>query len=132
MHQSTGVKYLERGYFMTEEAEKAAKWDAVEQLQKAKARLLALETEMIRIGKELIAFGSSLQNPRAYVFDVTSDAVTLGKQGGGGLGRPLGRLTPDIVDWGNFCSLLNDYDDATKEKAELTARLGEAGFPTLG
>jgi hypothetical protein len=114
---------------MTDEAEKAAKWDAVEQLQKVKTHLLALETQMARTGKELSAFGASLQHPKEYVFDVTSVAITLGRQGGG-LGRPLGLLKPDILDWGNFSSLLNDYHAAIKEKAELTARLAEAGLPT--
>jgi hypothetical protein len=130
MNQSAGVTYPARGYFMTKEAEDAAKWNAVEQLQKVKARLLALKTEMSRIGKEWVSFGSAMQHPEDYVFEVTSAAVTLGKSDAG-LRRPLGRITPeDALDWEKFSALLNEYREAMKEEARLSANLHDAGFPT--
>ena len=130
MNQAAVVKYPARGYFMTEETEKAVKWDAVEQLQKVKARLLALETEMARIGKEWISFGSALQNPQDYSFDVTNAAISLGKPSAG-LGCSLGRITSeDALGWERFSALINDYREAVEEKTRLTARLNDAGLPT--
>jgi len=41
------------------------------------ARLLSLETEMARIGKEWVSFGSALQNPKNYTFDVTTPSLPL-------------------------------------------------------
>lgn len=125
MNQSAGVTYPARGYFMTKESEDAAKWNAVEQLQKVRAQLLALKTQMSRIGKEWVSFGPALQHPEDYTFDVTTTDVTLGKSG-----RALGRITPDeTLDWEKFSALLNEYLEAAKEEARLSANLHAAGFP---
>jgi hypothetical protein len=129
MNHSSGVKSHGGGYFKAQSRE-SNKMDAVDQLQnKVKARLLEVETEMARIGKEWVSFGSALQNPKNYTFDVTNAAITLDKSSGG-LRRPLGRLTPeDTLDWEKFTDLLDDYREATEQKAKLTARLSGAGLP---
>lgn len=41
-----------QGYFMSDEAEKAAKWNVVEQFNEAKEHLLALESVMTNLGKQ--------------------------------------------------------------------------------
>lgn len=124
----TETNYAVRGYFVSDDAESAAKWKAVERLRAAKEHLLALETEMAKLGKEWLAFGEALKRPGNFVFAITNDVITLG-QHDAGLGRPLGRLTPADVNWERFFLLLTDYQKTSQEKAELTAKLRDAGLP---
>ncbi len=129
MNHSGGVKNHGGGHFKAQ-SRASSKMNAVEQPESnVKARLLSLETEMARIGKEWVSFGSALQNPKNYTFDVTNAAITLGKSGGG-LGRPLARLTPeDTLDWEKFTDLLDDYHEAAKQTAKLTTRLSGSSQP---
>jgi hypothetical protein len=117
-----------QGYFMSDDAEKAAKWNIVEQQREAKEHLLALESEMTTLGEQWLAFGVALKSPGNYVFDITGSTITLG-QHNAGLRQPLGWLTSTgYPSWERFSELLTDYQETSKKKADLTAKLREAGF----
>ncbi len=116
-----------QGYFMSDEAEKAAKWNVVEQFNEAKEHLLALESVMTNLGKQWAAFSEALKEPNIFVFDVTKNVVTLG-QSNAGLRRPLGQLTPGDMNWEKFCALLTDYQETSRKKTELICKLHDAGL----
>jgi hypothetical protein len=116
-----------QGYFMSDESEKAAKWNVVEQYREAKEHLLALESEMTHLGEQWLAFGEALKSPSNYVFDTTGGAIALG-QHNAGLRHPLGRLTSADVNWERFTALLVDYQKTSQKRTELTGKLHDAGF----
>ena len=58
-------------YFMSEEAEKAAKWEIIERYRGAKEKLSLLEDRCREIGGSISAFGSAIAT--------TPEAVTIAK-----------------------------------------------------
>jgi len=106
-----------KGYFMSEESEKAAKWDTLIQLKKEKSRLSSLYKQAEETGKELEDFGSVLKN-RSWVFTVTENAIY-----GKGTVQDTGdrSIQFESLDGKKISSLINDIN----ETQETIRRLQE-------
>ena len=81
-------------YFVSEEAEKAAKWEALEELRKARQHRDILIDAMARLGKALSDFGYVLQNPRECAFDARHNEIMVGRDR-----RAVARIEPTHLDW---------------------------------
>ncbi len=105
-----------RGYFVSDEAEKAAKWDAFEEYRQAKQRLFALETVMTKLGKSLDGFAYAIQHPKEHKFLVNVEDVTVAKQLQQGA---VVHVTKADLDWNAVSNLISDYQTTFARVQEL-------------
>jgi hypothetical protein len=106
---------------MTEEAEKATKWDMLVKLKSERSRLAALRDEAREIGQELSTFGSLLANP-SWLFTVTQDAIEgVPTAAGGGLNGVKIALSNLSAGRRRICALLNDINE-TRAKMETLGK----------
>jgi hypothetical protein len=112
-----------QGYFMTEESEKAAKWDMLMGLKAEQARLAVLREQAKKIGKDLQDFGAILSNPlRKFkieppVIEAMPTAVDAHRT------IPLDSLNQEKV-----IALIKDIEETEGRISELMNRLKDAGI----
>jgi hypothetical protein len=109
---------------VTEEAEKLAKWEMVEQYQKAKAHLAALENEMNKLGKSLHEFARVLTGPVGIAMEVGADyilGVNLHSK------TQLFRLSNKDLTWELIAGLVSDYGKTYAERNRLQGQLKNIG-----
>ena len=111
------------GYFVSEEAEKAAVGDAFQRFQEATRRADLLTIEMGKIGKELGVLSDALKRPQDFALLLETSRLTIGKQNAG-LTRPLSELPESYLNWDNLSRLIMDYQEAVATKTELSGLLG--------
>lgn len=81
-------------YFVSEEAEKAANWDALEEFRKLKRHRDSLTDAMSRLGKSLGDFASVLQNRQGCTFDARVNEIVVGREQ-----RTVARVDPTQIEW---------------------------------
>jgi len=101
------------GYFVSEQEEKAAKWEMVEKLRKAKEHLAVLKSAMKDLASLWIEFSRVLQNPDFNVFLVTEKSITVGKQNAN-LSRPIAEIGESNVNWESVRRLIADYQETAQ------------------
>jgi hypothetical protein len=114
-------------YFMSDQAENAATAQIIESARAAKEAKTRLEAKMKVLGESLDAFAKALRTPDDNVFDVDSNAITVGRHGSA-IERPLARLTPADIDWKDLCDTLRGFNRATEEKRDGIAKLKAIGL----
>lgn len=105
------------GYFVSDEAEKAANWDALEEFRKLKRHRDTLTDAMRKIGKALGDFSYVLQHREGCTFDVQPSGITVGRER-----RMVARVDPTQLDWEAMSRLVTDYIATTLRIAELEPR----------
>jgi hypothetical protein len=126
--QRAGTVQHDRGYFMTEESEKAAKWDVVLEYRTASEHLVVLARQMQSIGEKMAAFGETIKKPENFSFDVEKQTITVGVPKSNPE-RPYARVAESDFNWADLCRLINDYQDTMQKKNQLAAQLRTAGLP---
>jgi hypothetical protein len=122
IHVSIGVCPMQYGgYFVDEQAEKAAKWDMVQERRESYSHKGALENEFKKMGKSLYSLASAFDSVHGFKFIVSEDAI-------GAINASTGaRLTTvprQYLSFENATKLIADYEAAIKRIAELDASLG--------
>jgi hypothetical protein len=118
---------ITRGYFMSDEAEKAAKFEILERHAKAKSRLAALEDQMSQKGQELTRFAETLKSPSQHAFSVVRNlniAVQRKSQS-----TKVAELWKQTMDWDALCELIDDYEQTKRDLSELDGRVQALGIP---
>ena len=114
---------IQRGYFMSEEAEKAAKWDMLQDLKAQKSSSGVLHERADKIGKSLENFGRVLQNS-SWILTRTQTSIkgkaTIVEARGAELEIPLSDLNADEI-----CRLIDDIAETRQRIKTLQERLGE-------
>ncbi|MGO9641299.1 MAG: hypothetical protein ACLP1Y_08360 [Candidatus Acidiferrales bacterium] len=110
---------------MTEESEKAANWEMVEQFKHCKAHLATLENEMKNIGESWIAFGRYLQNP-CFRAAVTEQKITIVNELSHAV---ITTVSINQVSWEALVRLVQDYENTKNEKDSLLSKLRNLGVP---
>jgi hypothetical protein len=109
------------GYFVDEQAEKAAKWDMVEERRKAHSHKGALENEFKKMGRSFYSLASTFDSVYGYKFIVNEDAIGIINPSTGAKIPPIPRA---YLSFENVAKLISDYEETTKRIAELEASLG--------
>jgi hypothetical protein len=114
---------LAGGYFVSDEAEGAAKWKAVENHAKNKQHMVALKTSLSEIGKSLEKFGATIQRlDGAYSIDVGDQAISVGHREHQ---RMMAHLSRQQMDWDALCRLLSDYSETKRALMESTGAMND-------
>jgi hypothetical protein len=96
------------GYFVSEEAEQAAKWKMVEELKRDKEHLVVLKKEMKNLGERWIEFARTMQSPDLHAFDVAAQKITVG-QWDSRPSRPVAEIRESDTNWDSLARLVSDY-----------------------
>jgi hypothetical protein len=120
---------MQGGYFVSEEAEKAAKWDMREEYKRTKARLVTLENELRKIGDAWTGMGKWFKDPLGISFQANAQQITAVKAKSKITVEaiPLEYLNADAI-----VRLINDLEETRKSKDDLEARLKDIGGLDLG
>ena len=118
--------WIAGGYFMSEEAEQAAKWKMVEELKRDKEHLVVLKKQMKDLGKVLADFAYTIQSPDLHAFDVAAQTITVGKWDEKPI-RPIAELRESAVNWESLTKLLTDYQ---KTKTDVHGLEKDLDLPT--
>jgi hypothetical protein len=115
------------GYFVNDEAEKAAKWNALEELRQARQHRDAITDAMLRLGETLGDFAYALQHPKECVFEARTSEPRSGEAPTGEIvvgreQRTTARVEPTHLDWEIVSRLITDYIVTTRRIAELEPR----------
>jgi len=106
------------GYFVSDEAEKAANWDALEEFRELKRHRDTITDAMSKTGKALGDFAYVLQHREGCAFDVQpSGGITVGRER-----RTVAHVDPTQLDWQSVSRLVTDYIATTRRIAELEPR----------
>lgn len=100
--------WIAGGFFLSEEAEQAAKWKMVEELKRDKEHLVVLKKQMKDLGAVLADFAYAIQSPDLHAFDVTAQTITVGKWDAKPT-RPIAELRASAIAWESLTKLLTDY-----------------------
>ena len=118
---------IRSGYFSTEEAEKAAKWDMVVRQRKLAQHLAVLKDSAATIGRSLERFGVALRN-ESWSFQVGEGDIK-------GHSSPLAGVSPGVVSisadelsFESVSALLVDIAETTAELERARRNLAEAGI----
>lgn len=106
-----------RGYFVSDEAEKAANWDAVQEFRELKRHRDSITDAMARLGKGLGDFAYVLQHPRDCAFDARPTEIVVGREQ-----RAIARVDSIQLNWETVSRLITDYITTMKRIAELKPR----------
>jgi len=106
---------------VTEEAEKAARWDAQQEFIDLKRHRDTIIAAMEKLGKSLGDFGHVLQHREGCSFDARPKEIVVGKDQ-----RTVARVEPTQLDWQTVSTLVTDYVSTTQRIAQLEPR-----FPDL-
>ena len=111
-------------YFVSEQAEMAAKWQMVEDYKSASAKLALLLAELKNIGDEWAGIARVLQGPRGFSFEVEGTKLTVKNE----LTKAnIASLHSSRVSWESLTKLIEDYRNTLKTKDELSSRLKQLG-----
>src|SRR5438132_1122464 len=110
MPMSTG------NYFVSDEAEKAAKWDAFEELRQSREHRDALEDIMKKLGKALNGLAYAIQHPKECLFEIDRQDITIAKPPEMGVFAHVVRAD---FDWESVFKLLTDYKTTVQRISEL-------------
>jgi len=114
----------EERYFMSTDAEAAAKWRMVEEYNQKKARLAALENEMRQLGETWSGMARVLKEPDAFgVEKMGQQILAYNRQSK----VKIADLTPAQANWDTVVRLLSDYQQTKAEKERLAGNLKSAG-----
>ncbi len=108
-------------YFVSEEAEKAARWDAQQGFIELKRHRDTIVAEMEKLGKALGDFGYVLQRREGCSFDARPSEIAVGREQ-----RMVAHVEPTQLDWQTVHKLITDYVATTQRIAQLEPR-----FPDL-
>jgi hypothetical protein len=113
------------GYFVSDQAEKAAKWEAVEEFRERKQHLLVLQNEMLKIGREWEPFANALKSPKSFYFKVEAENITVlySQQSS----QTTAQIPRTHLDWGTLSKLLSDYQATTERIKELEPQFRDLG-----
>jgi hypothetical protein len=118
---------MKSGYFATEEAEKAAKWDMVVRERELAQHLAVLKDRAAAVGRSLEGFGAALRN-ESWIFQVREGDIK-------GHSSPLAGVPPGVVSisedeltFGSMAALLLDIAETTAELERERRNLAEAGI----
>jgi len=118
---------IKGGYFATEEAEKAAKWDMIVRRRKLAEHLAVLKDRAARVGRSLERFGAALRND-SWSFQVLESGIA-------GHSSPLAGVSPgavsisaDELSFGGLAALLMDMAETRAELEKALRNLAEAGI----
>jgi hypothetical protein len=100
-------------YFVNDEAEKAAKWDALEDFRKTKHHRIALESEMGKLGRLLKTLSFALEYPQQCSFDIGDQTIGVAS------GRERLLVEPSHLNWASVTKLLEDYNATVRRIAEM-------------
>ena len=106
---------------MSEEAEKAARWDAQQEFIELKRHRDTILAAMERVGKSLGDFAYVLQHREGCNFEARAKEIVVGRDQ-----RMVARVDPTQLDWQTVSTLITDYASTTRRIAELEPR-----FPDL-
>ena len=110
------------GYFVTEEAEKAKKWDMVERHGALKSHEAVLEDEIYQLGSAWVAMGEIFKNFSSY--SIVPEAQQVKAYDKTGINRTLiAELPLACLDSKRLLSLLEDLSKTQREKSELETKL---------
>ena len=113
------------GYFMSKEAEDAAKWKAVELHEENKKHLVELKTALSEIGKEFEDFGGAIRRlDDEYSFEVGSQAISVGHRE---RQKMMAHLSKQHLDWDAICRLVSDYLKTRQALAESSSTVKGLG-----
>jgi hypothetical protein len=109
-------------YFASEEAEKAAKWDMLQNLKKLRSHLAVLRDRAENIGKTLETFGTVLANP-AWKFTVSEKEIS-------GTATLIANARPFIIprvylDGEAIVSLIQEIEETEKRAVAQSRVLAE-------
>lgn len=105
------------GYFVSDEAEKAAKWDALEEFRELKRHRDTITDAMSKTGKALGDFAHVLQHREGCTFDLQPSGITVGRER-----SAVAHIDSTQFDWQAVSSLIADYIATTRRIAELEPR----------
>ena len=117
---------LER-YFVSEEAEQAAKWKMVEELKRDKEHLIVIKKQMKDLGGLWSEFSHAIQNPDLHTFDVTTQTISVGKRDAQSSRSVVTELRESNVNWELMRRLLKDYQTT---RDNINAMQKELNLPT--
>jgi len=104
-------------YFVSDEAEKAAHWDALQEFRELKRHRDLIIDAMGRLGKALGDFAYVLQHPRGCAFDAQPNEIIIGREQ-----RAVARVEPTHLNWETASNLVADYTATMRRIAELEPR----------
>jgi len=107
-------------YFVSEESEKAARWDAQQEFLELKRHRDTIIAAMEKVGKALADFGYVLQNREGCSFEVRPHEIVVGRER-----RMAARVEPTQLDWQKMSDLITDYVSTTQRVAQLEPRFPE-------
>ena len=117
------MSQLYGGYFVSEEAEKAAKWDMLEEYHQTVSHLGVLENEFKKVSNSLGILASAFDKPTDRVeFDVSSTQIgvmTISNK------TRLGVIPRGHIEFTSLAKLIEDYQKTVARKRELENDLGE-------
>jgi uncharacterized protein YlxW (UPF0749 family) len=111
-----------RGYFVSEEAEQAAKWKMVEELRTKKEHLVVLKSELKNLAETWTEFARAIQSPDLHLFAVDPQKITVGKWGEK-LTRPVAEIRDSNVQWDSLAKLVADYQKTADDTKRLQSEL---------
>jgi len=102
---------------VSEESEKAANWDALEEFRRLKRHRDTITDTMGRIGKTLEDFAHVLQHREGCTFDARPGEIIVGREQ-----RTVARVQPTQLDFEAVSKLIADYVATSRRIAELEPR----------
>jgi len=110
---------------MTDESEKAAKWEILEQYQQAKSHLATLENRMNKLGTALQEFGRTLSSPHGIGIDIGSEHLT----GVNMVSKTkVFQLSKAEITWEGLTGLIADHRKTDIEKQRLYGQFKDMGL----
>ncbi len=107
-------------YFVSEDAEKAARWDDQQEFLELKRHRDTIVAAMEKVGKALGDFGYVLQHREGCSFDARPHEIVVGREQ-----RMVARVEPTQLDWQTVSRLITDYISTTQRVAQLEPRFPE-------
>lgn len=116
------MSQLYEGYFVSEEAEQAAKWKMVEELRTKKEHLVVLKNELKNLAEKWAEFARVMQSPDLHSFAVAPQKITVGKWGEKPA-RPIAEIRDSSVQWDSLTKLVTDYQRTEGDVRTLQSQL---------
>lgn len=118
------------GYFVSEEAEKAAKWQLVENYNSAKAKLAALDGQLKQAGTTFLDMGRVVKDIHSgIVFKFGKDQITVVNESHSyGQAQTVAEIGLKFLNAESLITLLKDFQDTRRTVEELRANLKNVGL----
>jgi len=112
-------------YFMSQESEKAAMWDKLQELQKTRGHIRLLEDELRGLAASWSEMGRVLSCSLSGVnFEVTPNEISAVNEHNN---NTICTLLGKSLNFENLSRALTDLQDSRRRKAELENTLGPSG-----